>query len=182
MGKTLLNLVLAVAVLVAVAFVTAPLFAFRALKAAAHYQDVAAIGELVDFPATRLALARQLEAAASPAPAAAEPPSIWRDPLSVFRQAVRPLAPPEPAVDRYLTVDAIRALTRGDRLGAAARPAGNAVLGPYPTLVYWDPHRARIGVRRSGENDKETVFTWQRRGWFTWKLVAISLPAGEIGG
>lgn len=188
MGKTFLNIVLTVVAVAAITFVAAPLFAFRALKAAAQYQDVAAIAELIDFPATRLALTRQLEDRAAPAPATAEPPSIWRDPLGVFRQAIRPLAPPEPKVDKYLTVDGLFALTHGYRPGAAparapapplAQRMKTAALGPHATLVYWDPGRARVGIRRPGEPDRQTVFTWQRRGWFTWRLVAITLPPGE---
>jgi len=131
------DLVLFLLLATALAFAAAPLFAFRALKSAATYEDVAAIGELVDFHATRRALTQQLEARATPAPATAEPPSLWRNPMGVFRP-------------------------------------------PHPTMVYWDPHRARIAVPRPEAKDKRTVFTWQRRDkWFEWKLVAVTLPVGE---
>jgi hypothetical protein len=37
----------------------------------------------------------------------------------------------------------------------------------------------RIAVTRPGARDKVTVFTFERRDWFVWKLVKIGLPAGE---
>ncbi len=171
----------------AAAFATAPWFAFRALKAAAQYEDVQAINELVDFPSVRRSLTGQLQ---EDAPAtAAEPPSIWRDPLGAMRRAIEPIAPPEPKVDRYLTVAGLWALTRGYAPGAA--PAGPArpetttgkvkatIQGPYPTIVYWDPNRVRVGMKRPGDPRRVTVFTFQRRALFTWKLVHIRLPRDD---
>lgn len=171
----------------AATFASAPWFAFRALKAAAQYEDVQAISELVDFPAVRRSLTGQLKEAAPVA--AAEPPSIWRDPLGAMRRAVEPIAPPEPKVDRYLTIAGISALTRGYAPGAA--PAGPArpetlggkiravVRGPYPTIVYWDPNRVRVAMKRPGQPGRVTVFSFQRTALFTWKLVHIRLPREE---
>ncbi|PHY21802.1 DUF2939 domain-containing protein [Caulobacter sp. BP25] len=167
----------------AAAFVSAPWFAFRALKAAVQYEDVQAIGELVDFPAVRRSLMAQLivdTPAAKP-----EAPSIWRDPMGVFKKAVEPIAPPEPKVDRYLTVSGFNALTRGYAPGAEPvepSPGGalqQAIKGPYPAIGYWDPNRVRISVKRPGARDKVTVFTFERRALFAWRLVHIRLPADE---
>jgi hypothetical protein len=174
----------------AAAFATAPWFAFRALKAAAQYEDVQAIGELVDFPAVRRSLTAQLVV---DAPAAKpEAPSLWRDPMSVFKKAIEPIAPPEPKVDRYLTVAGVSALTRGYAPGkapsAAARDdtlAGqirDALRGPYPGIVYWDPNRVRIAVKRPDASRKVTIFTFERKALFTWKLVHIRLPGDERQG
>ena len=178
-------LVLAIFVFAA-AFATAPWFAFRALKAAAQYEDVQAIGELVDFPAVRNSLTAELKETQAAAPA--EPPSIWRDPMGVFRRAIGPIAPPEPKVDRYLTVSGLSALTRGYAPGAApATPATPTALdkakaalaGPHATIVYWDPNRVRVSVERPGQPSKTTVFTFRRDKLFTWRLVHIRLPADE---
>jgi hypothetical protein len=178
--------VLAIAVLAAV-FATAPWFAFRALKAAAQYEDVQAIGELVDFPAVRGSLTAELNE--TPAAAPAEPPSIWRDPLRVFKRAMGPIAPPEPKVDRYLTVQGLAALSRGYAPGKApAAPlqpataldkAAVAVAGPHPAIAYWDPNRVRIAVKRPDQPSKTTIFTFRRDKLFTWRLVHIRLPEDE---
>jgi hypothetical protein len=185
--KRLWDLVVLAIVIFAAVFATAPWFAFRALKAAAQYEDVQAIGELVDFPAVRGGLTAELKE--TPAAAPAEPPSIWRDPLGVFKRAMGPIAPPEPRVDRYLTVPGLAALTRGYAPGAApaagAQPASAfdkakaAVAGPHPTIVYWDPSRVRISVKRPGQPSKATVFTFRRDKLFTWRLVHIRLPTDE---
>jgi hypothetical protein len=186
--KRLWDLVVLAIVVFAAAFATAPWFAFRALKAAAQYEDVQAINELVDFPAVRRSLTAQLNETA-PAAAPAEPPSIWRDPLNVFKRAIEPIAPPEPKVDRYLTLAGLSALTRGYAPGAAppppARPATAidrvkaAVAGPHPTIAYWDPNRVRIAIKRPGRPAQATVFTFRRGKLFEWRLVHVRLPADE---
>lgn len=181
--KRIWDLIVLAIFVFAAAFVSAPWFAFRALKAAAQYEDVQAIGELVDFPAVRGSLTGQLVANA---PAARpEAPSIWRDPMGVFKKAVEPIAPPEPKVDRYLTVSGFNALTRGYAPGAApADPAPGdalrqAIKGPHPAIAYWDPNRVRIAIKRPGARDKVTVFTFERRALLTWRLVHIRLPTDE---
>jgi len=185
--KRIWDLIVLAIFVFAAAYATAPWFAFRALKAAAQYEDVQAIGELVDFPSVRRSLTGQLD---EQAPAAKpEAPSIWSNPLGVFKRAIEPIVPPEPKVDRYLTVPGLQALTRGYAPGAAplSPPRPPTVLarmqavvrGPYPTIAYWDPNRVRIAVRRPGAKDKATIFTFQRRALFEWKLVHIRLPGDE---
>ncbi|MDB5454471.1 MAG: hypothetical protein JWP92_56 [Caulobacter sp.] len=185
--KRLWDLVVLAIFVSAAVFATAPWFAFRALAAAARYEDVAAIGKLVDFPAVRASLTGQLDQAA-PA-AAAEPPSLWRDPLGAMRRAIAPIAPQqEPRVDRYLTVAGLSALTRGYPPGKAPPEPqdpgllariGASLGGPHPSFAYWDPNRVRIAVRRPHPRGKVTVFTFERRGLLSWTLVQIRLPPDE---
>ena len=114
---------------------------------------------------------------------------IWQDPIGALKRAIEPLAPPEPKVDRYLTLPGLSALTRGYRPGKAPPPASAvepldgrikaAIKGPWPTVPYWDPGRARIAVKRPGDEARVTVFTFERRALFTWKLVHVQLPEGE---
>jgi hypothetical protein len=188
--KRIWDLIVLAIFVFAAAFATAPWFAFRALKAAAQYEDVQAIGELVDFPAVRSSLTGQLVA---DAPAAQpEAPSIWRDPLGVFKKAVEPLAPPEPKVDRYLTVAGFSALTRGYAPGqvppistnepSLGQQVHDSIRGPYPGIAYWDPDRVRISIKRPDGSGKTTIFTFERRELFTWKLVHIRLPGDERQG
>ena len=44
-----------------------------------------------------------------------------------------------------------------------------------PGPVFWGVNRARLAVRDEG--GARTVFTFERRGPFEWKLVHIGLPA-----
>lgn len=182
----LFKIFLVVAIGFGLAFGSAPWFAFRALRAATAAEDVQATADLVDFPAVRKSLTAQL----TPAEAArAEPPSIWQDPIGAFRKAIEPLAPPEPKVDRYLTLTGLSALSRGYAPGAAPPlprapatvkdRATSALKDPLPLIDYWGPDRTRIAVKRPGDPAKVTVFTFERRALFTWKLTHIQLPADE---
>jgi hypothetical protein len=187
--KRVWDLVVLAIFVFAAAFAAAPWFAFRALKAAAQYEDVQAISELVDFPAVRRGLTGQLNEDVPAAAAPAEPPSIWRDPMGVFKRAIEPIAPPEPRVDRYLTVSGLWALTRGYRPGMAppadaksATTLGKmkaAIAGPHAGIAYWDPNRVRISVKRPGQPAKVTVFTFRREQLFTWRLAHVRLPVDE---
>ena len=83
MQKRIWDLLVLAIFIFAAAFATAPWFAFRALKAAAQYEDVQAMGELVDFPVVRRSLTGQLD---DEAPAAKpEAPSLWTNPMGVFK-------------------------------------------------------------------------------------------------
>ena len=180
-------IILLLAVLLAAGtFAAAPFFAFRAVKAAARVEDVQALTQLVDFPLVRQSLTAQLD---NQTPTA-EPPSIWQDPLGAMKRALEPLAPPEPKVDRYLTPAGLYALTRGYDPGGAppAKPPpekawdrlAESAKEPFPSLLYWGPNRARFQVHRhEGADDRVTIFTFERRGAFTWRLVYVGLPKGS---
>ena len=47
---------------------------------------------------------------------------------------------------------------------------------PFPAPRYWGFNRARMGVKDAGGS--ETLFTFERKGPFEWKLVHIGLPEG----
>ena len=182
MGR-FINLIFVLLVISACAFVTAPWFAFRALRADTRDGDVQGVAELIDYNALRADLKSQLSD--SPAPNT-PPPSIWSDPLGAFRQAIAPLTPPPPAVERYVSMEGLHALTRGYEPGKAPPEpvAPKAVLDQMkqglserqPILRYWGPNRARFGVTSPQSPDRETVFTFQRKGYFGWKLVGLRVP------
>lgn len=186
-------LVLAVVALFCAAFVTAPFFAFRALRAAAQVEDVAGITELVDFPALRESLSRQVQERATPRipPKTAEAPSIWKDPFGAFKHAIEPLAPtltlarPEPAVDRYLTPSGLYAMTMGYPPGALPKTPPPvtwmekfkvAIRPNWATPIYWGANRARVAVNPPGDKAHRIVFTFQRKKLLVWKLVHVGLP------
>ena len=187
MWRTIFNLILVLLLGAAAAFVAAPWFAFRALKADSRDGDVQGLAELVDYNAVRATLKTQL----GPTPNAptAPAPTIWTDPIGAMKRALEPLTPPPPAVERYVSVEGLHALTRGYEPGKAPpEPPAPAALPdqlmaaarePWPSLRYWGPNRSRFVVRTPGKPERETVFTFQRRGWFAWKLVQIRLPADD---
>jgi hypothetical protein len=169
--RRLLVIVLGLALgLAAICFVAAPYVAFFAVRSAADAQDVQGLNQLVDFDAVRTSLRTGL---APPAPAAA--PSVWKDPLGALQNAIRPIAQPAPDVDAYLTPKALSALTRGEAQDAIRpQPPGTRPEAPWPSVKYWGFNRCRLAVHASGHGD--SIFTFERKGPFTWRLVQIGLP------
>jgi hypothetical protein len=157
------------------AFITAPWFAFRALRAAAQASDIQTMAELIDFSAVRQSLQDQVDSSAQ-----TPPPDVWRDPLGAMRRALAPLAPSKD-MDVYLTPRRLVALTAGlpDKPGAKPGVFSDLFPGHGRSIRYWDPKRCRIAV--TGADGHVSLFTFERRGQFDWKLVQLRLndqPAG----
>jgi hypothetical protein len=165
--RSLFNFLLLAAVVAGLVFVAAPWFAFRGLREAARTNDAAGLADLIDYNAVRKDLAEQMQPASEPA---SPPPDIWHDPLGALKRAIQPMTQPTPATDAYLTPKALRALTDG-----RTPVRGPAAHSPFPMVRYWGPSRTRIAVRDRSEPN-EAVFTFERRGFYTWKLVRLALP------
>ena len=165
----------------AISFFAAPGVAFFALRSAAEANDTAGLTRLVDYAAVRQSLRPQLDG--NPA-AAAPAPSFMEDPIgAVRRQIEQATAAPAPDVEAYLTPAALAALTRGEGRYASLHtdaalpsPDNTNTGGPMPRPVYWGMNRARMRV--ADEGGSETVFTFERKGPFEWKLVHVGLPDG----
>lgn len=158
-------------------FLGAPWFAFRSLRAAAAAGDVQGVAAVVDYNALRQSLRPQLGEPALNVP----PPSIWQDPIGAIGRAIRPTEH-QADIDSYLTPQALAELTNakadeGPRADGVPFKAGDLLPGLHGSEVrFWDPNRSRIAVVTAGKPDKETVFTFERRGLLAWKLVHIGLP------
>jgi len=175
------RLIVILVVLAAISFFAAPGVAFFALRSAAEANDAAGLSRLIDYAAVRQSLRPQLDG--NPA-AAAPAPSFMEDPIgAVRRQIEQAAAPAAPDVEAYLTPAALAALTRGEGRYASLRgpsslpsPDATTTGGPLPRPVYWGINRARMSV--TDEGGSRTLFTFERKGPFDWKLVHIGLPDG----
>jgi hypothetical protein len=147
------------AFLVALAIVAAPWFAMRALQAAARDGDVQALAELIDYPAVRAGLRADPQAGALEAPA-----SVWSDPVGAVRHALERRRPAPPEGERYLTPAGLHLLAGPPEFGHEVR--------------HWGPNRVRFAVR-AGE--RVSLFTFQRRGVFRWRLVHLAPPPVAAG-
>jgi len=175
--KLLGNLLLLALVVAAVSFFAAPGVAFFGIRSAADANDVAGLSRLIDFAAVRQSLRPQL----SGNPAAMAPaPTFLEDPIGAVRRQFEPAISASAAdVDAYLTPAALAGLTRGDGRYAAqltARPGAVTSGDPMPTPVFWGVNRVRMAI--SDEGGSRTIFTFERKGPFEWKLVHIGLPEG----
>lgn len=175
------KLILFAALMAVFAFFVAPAVAFFGIRSAAEASDVAGLARLIDYAAVRQSLRPQLDGD----PAASAPaPTFMEDPIGAVRHQIeQATAAPAPDVDAYLTPAAIAALTRGEGRyasqhieGGLSSPDNTNTGGPMPRPVYWGMNRARMSV--ADEGGSETVFTFERKGPFEWKLVHIGLPDG----
>jgi hypothetical protein len=174
MRRVLTWVLAGVLALAAVSFTAAPYVAFFAVRSAADAQDVQGLSQLVDFDAVRAGLKTSLTPGQSSQPA--RPPNVFQDPVGALKSAMRPVTQPAPNVEAYLTPRALSALTRGEAQDATRPQApGARPPSPWPGIQYWGINRCRLAVHAGGHGD--TVFTFERRGVFTWKLVQIGLPA-----
>lgn len=177
MKKLFGNLLLLAVVAAVVSFFAAPAVAFFGIRSAADANDVAGLSRLIDFGAVRQSLRPQL----SGNPAAMAPaPSFLEDPIGAVRRQFEATDGATVAdADAYLTPAALAGLTRGEGRYASqrsARPATATAANPPPTPVFWGVNRARMAV--TDEGGSRTIFTFERKGPFEWKLVHIGLPEG----
>ncbi|HTK35081.1 MAG TPA: DUF2939 domain-containing protein [Caulobacteraceae bacterium] len=171
--RPLLAILLILVAAACAGFAVAPLLAFRALRSAAEYGDVKALSEVVDYDAVRQSLRTQLR----PSSAERKPPAdLLHDPLGALRRAWEP-AGPQADVDLLLTPEALAGLSEGRGPGGPrAAPAKGLFGGPVPAVRYWGFDRVRLGVTDPQRPTRETVFAFQRRKLFDWRLVAVRLP------
>jgi hypothetical protein len=160
------KLVLAAILIAAAGFFLAPWFALQAVRSAAESRDSEALNELIDFNAVRAGLSAQLSGAPPPAPI-----DPWKHPLEAMREALAASTiAAAPGVETYLTPQALNALLNG-------RPPNAAVTShPWPMLRYWGFDRCRLAVDDPADPHRQTLLTFQRHGWYTWKLSQIRLP------
>ncbi len=164
--------------LAVVSFFTAPVVTFFGIRSAAQANDIAGLQRLIDFDAVRASLRPQI---ATRPQALTPPPSFMTDPIEAFRRRFEvTVAPKGPDPDDYLTPDAIEALMSGQGRSAsrtvATTPRGPAEArrAPWPSPRYWGVNIMRLAVTDDGGSD--TVFTFERKGPYVWKLVHIGLP------
>lgn len=180
MKRLLFNLFIAALVIAGVAFFAAPGIAFFALRSNAQSNDVQGLTSVVHYDAVRASLRPQLDGRPE---ATVPPPSILTDPIGAVRARLEQGARPAPDVEAYLTPQALYALSVGEGRWAVqwSRPSASTTNAPssdepFPTPKYWGFNRARLAVKDDGGS--ETLFTFERKGPFEWKLVHIGLPEG----
>ncbi len=173
MKRPLLFLVLLVLLGVGVAYLAAPVFAFRAIRSAAQHKDIQALAELIDYDSVRTGLRYQVR----PTSVERKPPaSILADPFGAMRRALEPAITPQDDVNSYLTPEALANLTDGKPPATPVMPSGEEPKFQPPRLIYWGTDRYRFAVKDPADGTRRTVFTFKRRTWFDWSLTAIEIP------
>jgi hypothetical protein len=164
-GGLFSKLVLTAILIAAVGFFLAPWFALQAVRSAAESHDSQALNDLIDYNAVRAGLSAQMSGA--PAHAPIDP---WTHPLEAMREVLSSGVRATPSVEAYLTPEALNAMLNG------RAPNAPVTSHPWPVLRYWGFDRCRMTVTDPSDPQRQTLLTFQRHGWYTWKLSQIRLP------
>lgn len=181
MNRVFGGLIVLVLVALAAAYVASPIYAFHQLKDAAETGDRERLEALVDFPAVKEDLKRQVDSGATKLARRAEGVGY---PIAAVLGALG-AALGDKAIDRLVTPDAISAMVqygetpREHRKHAADQDATSNQNGAGPTQVrfaYLSPDRFRARVAPASEPTHGIDLILGRQGLFSWRLEAIELP------
>jgi len=175
-------LVVLALVAVAAAYVASPIYAFDQLKQAARSGDRERMEALVDFPAVRDDLKRQVDSKATRLARSAE--GVGYPIAAIIGKLGAALG--DRAIDKLVTPEAISAMVqfgetpRGRRKAAASDDGQGANDDSgHGTVVhygYLTPDRFKVAVAPAGDPDRPVDLILERRGLFSWRLEAIRLP------
>lgn len=181
MNRVFGGLIVLVLVALAAAWVASPVYAFHQLKDAAETGDRERLEALVDFPAVKEDLKRQVDSGATKLARRAQGVGY---PVAAVLGALG-AALGDRAIDKLVTPDAISAMVqygetpRRHHQDAATPAAGSDESGAGPTKVrfaYLSPDRFRARVAPASEPAHGIDLILGRQGLFSWRLEAIELP------
>lgn len=175
-------LALAAAALIG-AYAASPVLAFHELQQAARAGDRDRLDALIDFPAVREDLKRQVDAGVIKLARKSSGIGFWPlEALGVLGSAVG-----DRAIDKLVTPDAIALMAsegqrpggkkaRADKGDAAGAPPAATAEKPIVRYAYLTPDAFRVSVAPAGHPDLPVGLILQRRSLFAWRVVAIRLP------
>jgi hypothetical protein len=181
MNRVLGVLVAQAQLAVAAVYAASPLYAFHQLKAAAESGDRERLEAMVDFPAVREDLKRQVDSKATRLARKAQGVGY---PIAAVLGALG-AAIGDRAVDRLVTAEAISAMVQYGQTpkrhheDASSKGSGEDQDQPHGTKVrgaYLSPDRFRFRISPAAEPDRGIDLIMGRQGLFSWRLEAIELP------
>ncbi len=173
-----------IVILALVAFVAAyaasPILAFQQLKTAAEQGDHDRLEALVDFPAVREDLKRQVDSRA--VKLARDASGVGYPIAAILGKLGSALG--DRSIDRLVTPEAISAMVRSGLVphrhkhdsNTGAAPAADDPSGTVTRYAYLTPDRFRVSVAPAQAPDRSIGLIMDRRGLFSWRLEAIELP------
>ena len=177
MNRVLGVLVVLILVAAAAAYVGSPFYAFHQLKQAAQSGDRERLEAMVDFPAVRDDLKRQVDSKATKLARRAQGVGY---PIAAVIGALG-AAIGDRAVDKLVTPEAISAMVQyGETPRGHRKSDGDDGKGQgHPTRVrggYLSPDRFRFRVSPADDPDRGIDLIMERHGLVSWRLQAIELP------
>jgi len=185
-GTVLTILLFLAAAAFAGAYAASPFLAFKQLQEAARAGDRDRLEALIDFPAVREDLKRQVDAGIVKLARKSSGVGFWPlEALGIVGSAVG-----DRAIDKLVTPDAIALMaSQGERPGGkkakADKEDADAATAPKPAdkpvvrYAYLTPDAFRVSIAPAGHPNLPVGLILQRRGLFAWRVVAIRLPGGD---
>ena len=181
MSRFLGVLLVLILLALAAAYAGSPIYAFQQLKEAARRGDRERLEALVDFPAVREDLKRQVDSRATRLARSAS--GVGYPIAAILGRLGAALG--DRAIDRLVTPEAISAMVqfgetpRGHSEAAGDEATGGDAGGGHGTKVrfaYLTPDRVRARVAPVRDPDRPVDLILERHGLFSWRLEAIELP------
>jgi hypothetical protein len=176
MNRIVSVLVVLVILAAGAAWLASPLWAFQQLKGAARAGDKEQLEALVDFPAVRENLKKQVDSKAV---------KLAREASGVGMPAVMVLGKlgsmiGDRAVDRLVTPEAITLIVDRGRNPRLHWPkddgAPQADARPEVHYAYLSPDRFRVSLSPPDRPETSVALVMERHGLFTWRVEELELP------
>jgi hypothetical protein len=153
-------------------YIGSPYYAVRSLRSAALEADTDKLEAGVDFPAVRESLKSQMSAAMMTK--MQNDPEMRDNPFAGLGAMMMP-AIIDRMVDSFVTPDGIAAMMRGQKPTDRATGQANPDIENHTQYVNLDRFRVRLRNKKTNEDGPSLLF--ERRGFATWKLIKLELPA-----
>ncbi|MFA7595221.1 MAG: DUF2939 domain-containing protein [Novosphingobium sp.] len=175
--KKWIAIAIALACLIGGIYIGSPYYAAHALRNAALDADADEIEQSIDFPAVRDSLKSQMSAAMMTK--LQNDPEMQNNPFAGLGAMLLPSIV-DRAVDTYVTPDGIAAMVRGQK----PTDKGKAELNPdiESRSEYVNLDRFRVRLRNARLNEEGPSLLFERRGFASWKLIRLEMPANLLTG
>lgn len=172
MSKKLVGAIVAILVLVAGIYIGSPYWAVHSLKTAAIEANTDKLDAAVDFPSVRESLKSQFSAALMTK--MTTDPEMKGNPFAGLGAMLVP-AMVNRMVDAFVTPEGMAAMIRGQKPGEAKKVSENPNIASTTEYVGLD--RFRVRLRNVANNQEGPSLLMERRGFATWKLIKVEMPA-----
>lgn len=172
--KKWIGLAIAILLVVGGIYFGSPYLAARNLREAAISGDADRLDAAVDFPAVRESLKAQTSAALSQK--LRDDPQVQANPYAGFATLLIP-AVVDRTVDALVTPKGLAALLRGARPLRHRRAPGAEEPEVRRDFAWEGADRFRVTLFDTRRGGPRSSFVLERRGFASWKLVAVDLPA-----
>lgn len=182
MNKKLVAAAVAALVLIAGAYFGSPYWAARQFREAAVSGDIDRLEAAVDFPAVRESLKAQLTVILTEK--MNSDPEMKSNPFAGLAMMMMPTMI-NGAIDSFVTPDGISAMMKKGKVERNRHAAVGAQVDANLSYSYDYRGTDRFAVTPKSPTtpaEEAPSFVFERRGWFSWKVIRLEIPADIFEG